>query len=133
MADSVKLFGGKTLTGSFVPSLPVLLSSEEMTLDFTLVTTTGPTKVDWYPEFSVDLVNWFQEVAEEDSPGGVILMPKTIRTFADNAGTALADGTHLLSVQLVRQMPFARIQARVSAGAAIITTTCPSGSVPQPA
>lgn|SRR5574341_30088 len=119
---SVVLFNG-TLTGSFAASRYVLLPSDKLTLAFQLVTSTGPSTVRWFPEFSDDLVTWFREIAEEDAAGGVVLMPKTIRTFADNAGTQLADGTHNLSVQLVRQGKFARIQMTVTAGAATALVT----------
>ena len=112
-----------TLTGSFVPSRYVLIPAEKLTLAFHLVTSGGPSTVSWFPEFSDDLTTWFREVAEEDAAGGIVLMPKTIRTFADNAGTQLADGTHDLSVQLVRQGKFARLQMLVSAGAATAEVT----------
>lgn len=119
---SVTLVNG-TLTGSFVASKYVLLPSDKLTLAFHLVTSGGPSAVQWFPEFSDDLVSWFREVAEEDAAGGVVLMPKTIRTFADNAGTQLADGTHDLSVQLIRQGKFARLQMAVTAGAATALVT----------
>lgn len=116
------------LTGAFVASKPTQLVNEELTLDFTLVTTGGPTTVNWFPEFSEDLKNWFREVAEEDAGKGVISMPKAVRTFADNGGTQLSDGTHLLSVQLVRQKPFARIQIEVTAGAATAQVNAVNGA-----
>lgn len=121
----------RTLTGSFVPSTYVLLPSDKLTLNFHLDTSGGPSTVNWYPEYSDDLLTWSREVAEEDAAGGVVLMPKTIRTFADNAGTQLADGAHDLNVQLVRQGKFARLQMRVSAGAATAVVTADGTSPAQ--
>jgi hypothetical protein len=113
---SVVIFNG-TLVAGFVATRYVLLPADKLTLAFHLVTSGGPSTVRWFPEYSDDLATWSREVAEEDAAGGVVLMPKTIRTFADNAGTQLADGTHDLSVQLIRQGKFARLQMQVSAGA----------------
>ena len=127
---SVVIFNG-TLTGSFLPTRYVLLPAEKLTLAFHLVTSSGPSTVQWFPEYSDDLVMWSREVAEEDAAGGVVLMPKTIRTFADNAGTQLADATHDLSVQLVRQGKFARLQMAVTAGAATAIVTADGTSPAQ--
>ena len=127
---SVVIFNG-TLVAGFVPTKYVLLPADKLTLAFHLVTSGGPSTVRWFPEYSDDLVTWSREVAEEDAAGGVVLMPKTIRTFADNAGTQLADGTHDLSVQLIRQGKFARLQVQVAAGASTAIVTADGSSPAQ--
>jgi hypothetical protein len=126
------------LTGTFKPSRYLLLTADEMTLFWTLVTVKGGdpgTVVEWYLEFTdnpvVKNATWFREVDEQDTGLGVVKMSKAVRTFNENnASTGLQDGTHLLSTQLVRKAPFGRVQARVTAGAATATITTPSGSTP---
>lgn len=131
---SVTLYSNKTLTGAFQPSDFLMLAGAEMTLFWKLTTTGGPTTVEFYLEFTDDPTgktpSWFQEVDEQDTGVGVIKMSKTVRTFYENGGAALADGVHRLSTQFVRKAPFGRIQARVTAGAASALVTTPSGSTP---
>lgn len=128
------LLKNKTLTGNFVPSQALFMSSTDLTLFWTLVTSGGPSTVEFYLEFSDDPTNasnWFQEVDEQDTGVGVVKMSKAIRTFYENAGAALADGTHRLCTQFVRRAQFARIQSRVTAGAAVANIVAPFGSLPQ--
>ena len=123
----------KALTGSFVASNYTIISAEKLTLDFDFTTTGGPSTIQWYLEFASDPINgpWRREVAEEDAAGGAVLMPLVIRTFADNAGTNLADGTYGISTQFQRQESFARVQAKITAGAcAGFVITDPYGSTP---
>lgn len=126
---SVVIFKQKVLNGTFRPSQPLLLTSGEMTLFWSVVASAGPTTLQFYLEFSDDQVTWFQEVDEQDTGSGVVKMSKAIRTFYENGGAALANGTHKLSTQFVRKAPFARVQARVTAGAAQINVTAPAGSI----
>ena len=115
------------LTGAFQVSEPILIVANQLTLDWDFTTSGGPTQLQWYMEFaSAPAGPWRREVAEEDSAGGQVLMPIVIRTFADNGGTALTNGNYGLSMQFVRQEALARIWARVAAGAATVTVTCPS-------
>lgn len=121
-----------TLTGSFQPSTFVMLAANKLTLDFDIVVPAGPAAtIQWYLEFaSAPAGPWRREIAEEDSAGGVVLMPEVVRTFAVNAGTQLPTGSYALSAQFVRQEALARIQMRVTAGAASVAVTCPSGTQP---
>ena len=120
------------LTGSFQPSLSVLIQSNQLTLDWDIVASGGPTQLQWYMEFSAAPAGpWRRETAEEDAGGGQVLMPIVIRTFADNGGTTLSNGVYGLSQQFVRQEALARIWARVAAGAAVVIVSCPSALQPQ--
>ena len=106
-----------------------------MSLQWTLVTTGGPTTVNYYLEFTDENPNdsasaWFREVDEADNGTGTVKMSKVVRTFAENGGASLADGTHQLSCQFVRQAQFVRLQVSVSAGAAVVTIDAPFGSIP---
>lgn len=124
----------KALTSSFVPSGYTMIAGDRLTLHFAFDTSGGPSSVEWYPEFATDPIKgpWYREVAEEDTGKGVVLMPKTIRTFADENGSQLSDGSHALSVQLRRQEAFARIQMRITAGACPgFVVTDPNGSQPR--
>lgn len=121
---SVSLFTGFNLVaGTFSPSKPLIIQKGALTIDFTIVVATGATSVRWFPEFlgadadpNAAASAWFREVAEEDVGSGVVNMPKTIRIFQENGGAALAIGTHTLTVQLLRNHGFARIQAEIVAG-----------------
>jgi len=120
------------LTASFQPSQPVMIAANQLTFDWDIVASGGPTQIQWYMEFSSAPAGvWHREVAEEDSAGGQVLMPIVIRTFADNAGTELSNGEYGLSMQFVRQEALARIWARVAAGVAVVTVSCPGGLQPQ--
>lgn len=126
----------KALTGSFVASGFTMIAGEKLSLQFDFITTGGPSTIEWYIEYAGNPTTgpWRREVAEEDAGQGVVSMPKVVRTFADNAGTDLADGTHNLSTQFRRQESFARIQARITAGAcASFVVTDPNGSQPSAA
>lgn len=121
-----------TLDGSFQPSAPVLLVANQLTLDWDITASSGPTTLEWYLEFASDPAGpWRREVAEEDAGKGVVSMPEVVRTFANNNGTALADGSYGYEMQFVRQAALARVQAAVTAGAAIVTVSSPTGIQPQ--
>lgn len=128
----------KVLTTSFVASSPIIISAGRFSIDFLITVAGGAATVVFFLEFAEDDPNaaatkWFAEVAEEDAGAGVVSMPKVLRTFADNAGTTLAVGTHKLSVQFTRQHQFARFSMKESTGGAVATTvvaTVPFGSVP---
>jgi len=122
---------GVTLGGSNTATNALLIVGDTVTLDFLLVTSAGPTAVQFFLEFSEDNVNWFREVAEEDGGKGVVSMPKVLRTFADNNGTNLADGTHLVSCQFTRRAQLVRLQMSVGAGACVATVTAPFGTPAQ--
>jgi len=109
----------RALTGVFVAGTPFVMVAEKVVLDF-LATVTALAAIDWFLEFTGDDPNdaaavWNQELAEEDAGGGVVAMPKVIRTFKENGGANLAIGTHSLSCQFVRTHKCCRIQARVNA------------------
>jgi hypothetical protein len=131
---SVQLFNG-TVPGAFAPSQWLLLDSEQLTLTWQLVTTGGPTVVLFFLEFTSDPTQGAntvaaREVDEQDTGNGVVLMAKVTRQFDENnASTGLADGTHVLSTQFVRQAPFVRVQMEVTAGAATLLLTAASGSL----
>ncbi len=58
-------------------------------------------------------------------------MPLVLRTLADNGGTAIANNAAFTaSCQFVRQHKFARVQMKVTAGAAVVTLTAPYGTIP---
>ena len=121
-----------TLTGSFQPSAPVLLVANQLTLDWDITASSGPTTLEWYLEFASDPAGpWRREVAEEDAGKGVVSMPEVVRTFANNNGTALADGSYGYEMQFVRQAALARVQVAVAAGAAVVTVSSPTGIQPQ--
>lgn len=121
-----------TLDGSFQPSAPVLLVANQLTLDWDITASSGPTTLEWYLEFASDPAGpWRREVAEEDAGKGVVSMPAVVRTFANNNGTALTDGDYGFEMQFVRQAALARIQACVTAGAAVIAVSSPTGIQPQ--
>lgn len=126
---SVQLFK-KSLTGSFASSAILMLSGQELTLFWTLVTSGGPTSVEFYLEFGDNITSWYQETDEQDTGVGVVKMSKAIRTFYENGGAGLGNGTHYLSNQFTRRTPFARIWTRVVAGVASATILSPSGEIP---
>lgn len=117
-----------TLGASPTPSRALLIAGGAVTLDF-LINVTGPATITFFLEFSENATDWFAEVAEEDAGKGVVAMPKVVRTFADNNSTAVAtNAAFAVSCQFTRQAPFVRVQAAVSAGAAIMTLTAPFGT-----
>lgn len=122
----------KTLTGSFQPSGYVLIAGNRLTLDWDIDASGGPTTLQWYMEFASDPITgpWRREIAEEDAGKGVVSMPEVVRTFANNNGTTLADGSYGYSLQFTRQEAFARVQACVTAGAATVVVSCPTGTQP---
>lgn len=120
------LFNGP-LTNVFQPSLPSMVKSDRVVLDFTLVianTVTPPgtrASIEWYPEFTwMDpnggvATTWFCELAEEDQGTGDVRMAVAVRRFAANlAETELPPGTHNLDAQFKRVHAFFRIQIRVA-------------------
>lgn len=133
MADTLVLFNA-ALTAGFVSSNPFLMQGERVTIDFDIVSSAGPTAVEWYLEFADGSENplgssarWRREVAEEDAAGGIVSMPKVVRTFKENGGANLADGTHRVSCQFQRSAQFCRFQIRASAGAAVVRASAPFG------
>jgi hypothetical protein len=126
---SVTIFN-KRLTSSFQPSLALMLSASEVTLDFHLVVAAVAGTVQWYLEFSADPAGrWSREVAEEDVGLGVVKMPEVIRTFMDNNGATLAIGTHDLDVEFRRRQQFVRIQLRDTTGTTDATVVAPFGTL----
>ena len=127
---SVQLFNG-AVGASFTPSAQLMLSAGRLTLDFFVVASNGPTTLQYFLEFSDDGTNFFAETAEEDAGQGVVLMPLVLRTLADNASTAIANNTAFkASCQFVRQHKIARVQMKVTAGAANVTLTSLFGTIP---
>lgn len=126
----VQIFN-QTLTGSFEPSSSVLLNLDRWSLLFKLVVTGGATAVQFYFEFSEDLITWFHEIDEQDIGNGVVSQAKVVRTFKENGGANLAIGTHNLSGQYPRQAKFARLQMAASGGTAVATVTSQFGISPQ--
>lgn len=121
-----------TLGASPTPSRALLITGGVLTLDF-LIAVTGPATITFFLEFSENATatsgDWSAEVAEENAGKGVVLMPKVVRTFADNNSTAVAtNAAFAVSCQFTRQAPFARVQAAVSAGTAVMTLTTPFGT-----
>jgi len=96
-----------------------MITAEKVVLDF-LATVTAVAAIDWFLEFTGDNPNdaaavWSRELAEEDAGGGVVAMPKVVRTFKENGGANLAIGVHPMSCQFVRTHKSCRLQARVNA------------------
>jgi hypothetical protein len=121
------------LTNAFKPSGYTMIAGDRLTLDFDFTTTGGPSTIEWYLEFAKNPAKgpWRRELAEEDGGKGNVLMPEVVRTFATNNATALADGPHGYSSQFRRQEAFARIQARITAGACTqFNVSDPFGSQP---
>lgn len=129
------LFRG-TVTGSFTPTAWMLVTADQIPLAFHLVTSGGPTGFLFYPEFTDDptapagSLLASREVDEQDVGNGVVTMSKVIRTFQENNGGLLQNGTHDLSTQFVRLAPFARLQISLSQGAATALITSSVGSTP---
>lgn len=121
---------GVTLGAGYTPSRTLMISGGIVTLDFLLACSGGPSTVTFFLEYSENGVDWFAEVAEEDGSKGVVLMPKVIRTFADNNSTAIANNAvFAVSCQFKRLAQLARVQMAVSAGACIVTRlTSPFGT-----
>jgi hypothetical protein len=121
----------KALTGTFQATGYTLLACGQLTLDFDFAVSGGPSTIEWYLEFASDPINgpWRRELAEEDTGKGVVSMPLVVRTFADNNGTTLTNGTYGLSSQFRRQEAFARVQMRITAGTcASMTVIDPNGA-----
>ena len=129
----VLMFNG-TLGAGFKASSWLQIAAEEVTLAFHLATSTGPTAINWFLEFSDDPTPKSpiasREVDEQDTGNGVITMSKVLRTFKENGGANLADGTHDLSAQFTRQAPYVRFQIQVTTGAATAKVTSSTGSIP---
>lgn len=114
---------GIPLATGYSTSAAVLIVDEALEIDFDLSCSAGPSTVSYFIEYSEDLVTWFAEVAEEDAGKGVVLMPKTVRTFADNNSTSVANNTGFkVSCQFTRPHLFARIQIAAAAGTVIVNS-----------
>lgn len=129
---SVPLFKS-TLNGAFQPSSWLLINGQEVPLVWQLTTSSGPTVILYFLEFTDDPTKGAatiaaREVDEQDTGNGVVTMAKVTRTFNENgATTGLADGSHVLATQFVRQGSYVRVQAKVTAGAATLTLTASTG------
>lgn len=111
------------LGASYTPSRAMLISGDNMTLDFSLNCSGGPSTVKFYLQFSEDTITWYDEVAEEDAGAGVVSMPKVVRTLADNGGTTIANNVAFnVSCQFTRRAQFGRVQMAVTAGACTVTS-----------
>jgi hypothetical protein len=121
-----------TLTNAFQPSQLVMLTAGRLTLDFAITVPSGPAAtIRWYLEFASSPNGpWYREVAEEDSAGGVVLMPAVIRTFAANAGTNLPAGSYNFSTQFSRQEALARVQIEDTTSTSQVTISTPDGTTP---
>jgi len=122
------------LGAAFVPSSAILIAGNSITLDFEVVVTGAPATVQFFLEQSSDkptlsTARWFQEMSEETASGGVVVQAKVIRTFQENGGALLAAGTHRMSTQFIRKHRFARIQMRVTVGAASARVDAPLDSI----
>lgn len=128
-----QLFRGN-VPDAFAPTAWMLVADARIPLAFNLVTTGGPTAFNFYPEFTDDptatTVIASREVDEQDVGNGVVTMSKVIRTFQENNGALLQNGTHNLSTQFVRMAPFMRLQIQVSVGFAVALITSSFGSAP---
>ena len=131
---SVQLFNA-TLGGALQPSSWLLITGEEVPLVWELTTNGGPTVIQFFLEFTDDPTKGAatiaaREVDEQDTGNGVVTMAKVTRTFNENGlTTGLADGSHKLATQFVRQGSYVRVQVQVTAGAASLTLTASSGSL----
>ena len=115
------VFSG-ALGAGFAAGTPFFLYQDNtyVVLDFEAVVTVAAS-IEWFLEFTSGNPNdvgaeWYQETAQEDAGGGVVGMPKVLRTLQANGGGTLAAGTHRVSTQFVRKHLYARIQVRQSAG-----------------
>lgn len=119
---------------TFAPTVWMTVVGDQIPLAFHLVTSGGPTSFQFYPEFTDDPtatpVLASREVDEQDVGNGVVTMSKVIRTFQENNGGNLQNGTHDLSTQFVRLAPFMRLQIQVNAGSAVALITSSVGQVP---
>jgi hypothetical protein len=122
---------GVTLGVGNTASKAIVITSGAVTLDFLLNCSAGPSIVTFFLEFSEDGKTWFAEVADEDSGNGVVLMPKVVRTFADNNGVSIADNAAFaVCCQFTRRAPIVRVQMAASAGTVVVTSlTAPFGSL----
>lgn len=124
-ATPIQIFS-RTLTtsGTYAASTPILLDDNAFPLFFDLVTSNGPTTINFYLEFSFDFAKWFREVDEQDIGSGVVKQSLVVRTLYPNgATTGLADGAYQLTAQFGRRAPYGRVQLNVSAGQARIILT----------
>jgi hypothetical protein len=126
------LMQGIALTTGTTSSQALMLVAGDLEIEFDLTCSGGPSTVKYYIEYSEDLVTWFREVAEEDAGRGIVLMPKALRTLADNGSTTIADNPHFkASCQFVRKAPFARVQMSATAGTVVVNSvTAPFGMGP---
>lgn len=114
---------GIPLATGYSTSAAVLIVGQKLEIDFDLSCSAGPSTVTYFIEYSEDLVTWFAEVAEENAGKGVVLMPKVIRTFADNNATNVANNTGFkVSCQFTRPHRFARIQIAAASGTVVVNS-----------
>ena len=122
-----RLFKGP-LSATFQATKWLAISAREITIDFDLTCSSGPSTVQYYLEFANDPAGpVYREVAQEDAGGGVVLMPVVVRTFADNGGTNLPDGRYFLDTEYVRRHRLVRVQIKASAGTVRAEITAPFG------
>jgi len=116
------------LTNAFKPSKWIAIVSREFTFDFDLVAAGGPSTVQYYLEFAnIPGGPAYREIAQEDTGSGVVQMPIVIRTFTDNNGTNLADGTYHFDTEYVRRHRLVRVQIQATAGTVRAKITAPFG------
>lgn len=109
--------------GTYTPSLPIMLVDNALPLFFDVVTSNGPTTINFYIEFILDPTGtnpkWYREVDEQDIGSGIVKQSQVIRTLYQAGSSAgLADGPYTFAAQFGRRAPFARLQIQVGAGRA---------------
>lgn len=127
--DPARIIFNGPLIANFRASQPIVISAEQVVLDFEIVVGRAPVSVQWYPEYCSEYpydtaTRWFRETAEEDIGNGDVRMPFTIRRFTvQGADNPLPTGTYRFTVQLKRAHMFCRIQiAGVGATALVYST-----------
>ena len=110
-------------SGSYLPSLPIMLVDNALPLFFDLVASNGPTTINFYLEYSLDPTGltpkWYREVDEQDIGSGVVKQSQVVRTlYLNNSSAALPDGAYTFAMQFGRRAPFARLQIQIGAGRA---------------
>ncbi len=123
MGIGVNLLPGVTLATGITTTYAALIYDEKFKIEFDLTCSGGPSTVNYYLEYSDDLINWYQEVDEIDAGKGVVSMAKVLRTLADNGSTTIADNAHFrASVDFIRRGPFVRLQIAASAGTVVVNS-----------
>ena len=133
---SLTIFKG-SLTSGFQASDPVTLKSQALTLLWDISATDADvTDVDFYLEYTDENpldanTIWYPEVDEQDTGDGEVTMSLVLRTFQLNGGASLPLGSYRASTLFTRKAQFARVQVRVSDGAANLTLKDPFSDNPQ--